>query len=98
MESIFSRHSLNFIFDKCFYSIKIASNCILLSSWHFDGAATEICSQIRAQLADLGTPIGGYDVQIAATALGNNLILVTHNVDEFSRVERLQIEDWEAEE
>ncbi|GEM_PF-1932082 len=27
----------------------------------------------------------------------NNLILVTHNVDEFSRVEGLQVEDWEAE-
>jgi tRNA(fMet)-specific endonuclease VapC len=45
----------------------------------------------------LGTPIGAYDLQIAAIALANNLILVTHNVNEFSRVEGLQIEDWEAE-
>lgn len=29
-------------------------------------------------------------------ALANNLILVTHNVREFSRVQGLQIEDWEA--
>lgn len=35
------------------------------------------------------------DLQIAAIALANNLILVTHNMGEFSRVEGLQIEDWE---
>jgi len=47
-------------------------------------------------LASLGTPIGSNDLQIAAIALANNLILVTHNVREFSRVQGLQIEDWEA--
>jgi tRNA(fMet)-specific endonuclease VapC len=46
-------------------------------------------------LAALGTPIGPYDVQIAAIALVNNLILVTHNTGEFGRVNGLQIEDWE---
>ncbi len=61
----------------------------------FDGVAAEICGRIRTQLAALGTPIGAYDLQIAAIALANNLILVTHNVNEFSRVEGLQIEDWE---
>lgn len=30
-------------------------------------------------------------------ALANNLILVTHNVREFSRIEGLTIEDWEGE-
>jgi len=38
---------------------------------------------IRAQLARKGTPIGPYDLQIAAIALVNNLILVTHNTREF---------------
>lgn len=45
----------------------------------------------------LGTPIRPYDLQIAAIALANNLILVTHNIREFSRVEGLKIEDWEAD-
>jgi len=31
-----------------------------------------------------------------AVALANNLILVTHNTREFSRVAGLQIEDWET--
>ncbi len=62
----------------------------------FDDRAALIYGRIRAQLAALGTPIGPYDLQIAAIALANNLIQVTHNTREFSRVEGLQIEDWEA--
>jgi len=52
---------------------------------------------IRSQLEALGTPIGAYDLQIAAVALTNNLILVTHNTREFNRVNNLIIEDWEIE-
>lgn len=36
-----------------------------------------------------------YDLQIAAIALANNLILVTHNTREFSRVDGLRLEDRE---
>lgn len=34
---------------------------------------------IRFQLEALGTPIGAYDLHIAASALTNNLTLITHN-------------------
>jgi tRNA(fMet)-specific endonuclease VapC len=51
---------------------------------------------IRAELAARGTPIGPYDVLIAGQAVARDLILVTHNTREFSRVPGLQIEDWEA--
>lgn len=61
----------------------------------FDDEAGLIHGRIRAQLAALGTPIGSYDLMIAAIALANNLILVTHNTREFERVEGLAIEDWE---
>jgi tRNA(fMet)-specific endonuclease VapC len=37
------------------------------------------------------------DLQIAAIALAHNLILVTHNTEEFQRILRLKIEDWESE-
>lgn len=60
-----------------------------------DSQAARITGEIRAQLAALGTPIGPYDVQIAAIALANNLTLITHNTSEFRRVQGLLIEDWE---
>jgi len=34
------------------------------------------------------------DLQIAAIALAKQLVLVTHNVSEFSRVSNLQWVDW----
>ncbi len=64
----------------------------------FDGNAAAIYGRIRANLEALGTPIGSYDLQIAAITLANNLILVTHNISEFRRVEGLRIEDWEKTE
>ena len=63
----------------------------------FDDQSAIIFGEIRAQLAAKGTPIGAYDLQIAAIALANNLILVTHNTKEFSRIPQLQLEDWEME-
>lgn len=63
----------------------------------FDTQAALIYGDIRATLETQGTPIGGNDLLIAATALANNLILVTHNIREFGRVNGLQLEDWEEE-
>ncbi|MEG4395953.1 type II toxin-antitoxin system tRNA(fMet)-specific endonuclease VapC [Microcoleus sp. BROC3] len=63
----------------------------------FDDQSALIYGQIRAQLAASGTPIGPNDLLISSIALANNLILVTHNTREFSRVEGLRLEDWEIE-
>ena len=60
-----------------------------------DLAATK-AAEIRANLAALGTPIGPYDLLIAAIAIVNNLTLVTHNTREFERVSELKFEDWEV--
>jgi tRNA(fMet)-specific endonuclease VapC len=62
----------------------------------FDDFAATTFGTIRAQLENQGVPIGPYDLQIAAIALSNDLTLVTHNVREFSRVDGLRVEDWEA--
>ncbi|CAD5920474.1 tRNA(fMet)-specific endonuclease VapC [Planktothrix tepida] len=63
----------------------------------FDDLVATSFGVIRSQLEIKGTPIGAYDLQIAAIALANNLTLVTHNTQEFRRVEGLQVEDWEVE-
>lgn len=54
----------------------------------------QIAGKIRSDLTQNGTPIGGYDILIAAQAVSRNLILVTHNVREFARINELTWEDW----
>ena len=49
---------------------------------------------IRAYLERKGTPIGPYDMEIAAQAMTNDLIVVTNNVGEFERVPWIKVEDW----
>ncbi len=49
---------------------------------------------LRKHLKDAGQPIGGNDMLIAATALAENAVLVTHNTQEFSRIPKLLLEDW----
>ncbi|WPL18288.1 tRNA(fMet)-specific endonuclease VapC [Thiorhodovibrio winogradskyi] len=63
----------------------------------FDGGAAREFGRIRAELQRVGTPIGPYDLQIAAIALSHDFTLVTHNIDEFRRVRGLRYEDWEAD-
>lgn len=63
----------------------------------FDMAAARQAAQIRATLEQAGAPIGPYDVLIAATALANRAVLVTHNTEEFGRVPGLTLEDWHSQ-
>jgi tRNA(fMet)-specific endonuclease VapC len=46
------------------------------------------------KLEKRGISIGPYDILIAASALSNNWTLVTHNREEFERIDGLKIEDW----
>jgi len=62
----------------------------------FDDRCAEAYGRIRARLAESGSMIGPNDLLIAAIAVVHGATLVTHNVREFSRVEGLAYEDWEA--
>ena len=62
----------------------------------YDDAAAAEFGRIRSKLEAAGTPIGPYDMQIAAIAVVHGLIVVTHNTREYSRISGLKIEDWEA--
>ncbi len=57
-------------------------------------ATARIYGQQRHRLQSRGTPIGMNDFWIAAQSLAHNMILVTHNVREFERIEGLKLEDW----
>lgn len=60
----------------------------------FPAGASPVYGQIRAHLQRKGKPIGNYDLLIAAHALHERLVLVTHNVKEFKRIPDLMIENW----
>jgi tRNA(fMet)-specific endonuclease VapC len=60
----------------------------------FDAEDAEEAGDIRAALERVGTPIGPYDVLVAAQARRRDALLVTANSREFARVARLKIEDW----
>ena len=60
----------------------------------FNSKDAASAGMIRRLLEKQGTPIGPYDVQIAGQAMARLLVLVTHNVNEFSRIPGLVVEDW----
>lgn len=67
-----------------------------VGSFAFDDDCAVHAGTIRHELERAGTPIGAHDLMIAATAMAQDAVLVTHNVGEFSRVLGLMLEDWEA--
>lgn len=64
--------------------------------WPFEPGDAEEAGEIRAALERAGTPIGPYDVLIAAQARRRGARLVTANGREFERVPGLRVEDWAA--
>jgi len=66
------------------------------SSLPFDDDSADRYGSIRFDLERAGTPIGANDLFIAAIAMANDAVLVTHDVEEFSRVIGLRLEDWQA--
>lgn len=60
----------------------------------FDEHAANHFGQIRANLYQIGKPIGPYDMMIAGHARSLGLVLVTNNMSEFERVPGLMIENW----
>ena len=66
----------------------------LVTILHFDTSAALEYGDICATLRKDGTPIGTIDMLIAAHARSAELVLVTNNTREFSRVTGLKLEDW----
>ena len=56
------------------------------ADWHY--------GELRDYLSRQGIPIGPNDLLIAAHTLASDLILVTANIREFSRVPGLKVENW----
>lgn len=62
----------------------------------FDQPSAEAYSQIRLSLRQKGRPTGEIDTLIAANAVANNAVLVTHNTKHFENIDGLPLENWLA--
>ena len=62
--------------------------------YHVNHALCEYYAIHFTQLKKAGTPIGANDLWIACHAMAENAVLITHNVNEFSRLKGLQVDDW----
>ncbi|MBQ0050904.1 MAG: type II toxin-antitoxin system VapC family toxin [Treponema sp.] len=63
----------------------------------YDAFAARICGEVQAKCENQGVSLGSYDSQIAATALANGMILVTHNTRDFEpfcQNSSLSMVDW----
>lgn len=60
----------------------------------FDERCAYLFGALRADLEKRGTPIGPYDMLIAAQALSTKSILVTNNLREFQHVPGLIVQNW----
>ena len=69
-----------------------------LMPWPFEPEDAEEAGDIRAALERAGTPIGPYDVLVAAQARRRGAVLITANEREFARVAGLKTEDWASPE
>src|SRR5262245_32830676 len=62
----------------------------------FEREDARVAAQLRASLNSQGTPIGAYDLLLAACGLRRGLKIATHNAQEFTRVGALGLEDWRS--
>ena len=63
----------------------------------YDKFASQICGEMQANAEKEGHTLPFYDSQIAATAISNGMVLVTHNIADFEPLREksfLRVEDW----
>ncbi|MCB9503932.1 MAG: PIN domain-containing protein [Deferribacteres bacterium] len=97
----FSSISIAELFYGAFHSSQTASNLRLVSEFiktiniiNFDADTGKEFGNIKARLKKSGKIISDSDLFIAATALINELTLVTNNERHFKRIDNLKIENW----
>jgi predicted nucleic acid-binding protein len=57
----------------------------------YDIGIAKVFGKIRAHLEEIGTILPDADIQIAATAIGHNLELITGNLRHFTRIPDLKL-------
>jgi tRNA(fMet)-specific endonuclease VapC len=60
----------------------------------FSTQACERFGRIRSELESTGTPIGDFDIMIAAIAITHNQPVLTGDVEHFQKISGLTVESW----
>jgi len=68
--------------------------CNAIDILQFDHSAANSYAIVRSQLEATGRPIGANDLLIAAHALAADCTLVTNNMRDIQRIERLFLDNW----
>ena len=66
----------------------------------YDKFSAQLCGEMQAKAEKEGKTLPFYDSQIAATAISNGMVLVTHNTADFAHLREncfLRMEDWFSE-
>lgn len=74
--------------------IALAAFLVPLEILPFTANAANVYGELRTTLEKKGLPIGSHDLLIASQALAENIILVTNNLSEFTRIPDLRAESW----
>ena len=53
-----------------------------------------VYGDVKAELESKGEGLDDFDLLIGATALANNLVLVTNNTRHLGRIPGIMLEDW----
>ena len=73
---------------------KVQALCNLMTIIPWNEEAADAYAKLRVALETSGTPIGSMDMLIAASAIAEDVTLVTNNIEHFSRIPSLKIENW----
>ena len=60
----------------------------------FNANAADMYAKVRAELEESNKPVDNMDLLIAASAMAEGAVLVSHNIRHFSKIKGLSVEDW----
>jgi len=73
---------------------KVQAFCSLVQCIDWNAEAATAYAKMRVEQETTGNPIGSMDMLIAASAIAEEVTLVTNNTAHFSKISGLPLENW----
>jgi len=65
--------------------------------YDFDKKSAEVFSTLKAEMQNKGIVVADMDLMIASIALANGEKLISNNVKHFSKIDKLELENWKTD-